>query len=83
MKNLTLGYFCKSTYSQDSSLEDHYCVPLFTLKFLIPTLRQKPLKPSNIYEESDFTSYVSRNKMEKYTVLWFKKEAFISNGRKI
>ena len=45
MKNSTVGYFCKSTYSQMHRklhlkiswvLEDNYCVPFFKMKFLIP-----------------------------------------------
>ena len=39
-------------------------------------------KPSNIYEEIYFTSSILRNKLEKYAFLWFKKETFISNGKK-
>ena len=62
----------------DASLEDNYCVPLFKLKFLIPTLRHifcSP-KPWKIYRESDFVSSASRNKLEKYTFLWFRKRDF-------
>ena len=90
MKNPTLGYFCKSMYfkcitscNHDGSLEDNYCVPLFKLKFLIPTLRHifcSP-KPSKIYGESDFESSVLRNKLGlkislKISFLWFKKRDF-------
>ena len=84
MKNSTLEYFCKSTYSQmhcklhDGSLEDKYCVPFFKLNFLIPTLRHIFCLPKapKIYEESDFESSVSWSKLGKYTFLWFKKRDF-------
>ena len=64
--------------NHDGSLEDNYCAPFFKLKFLIPTLRNIFCLPksSKIYEESDFESSVSRNKLGKYTWLWFKKRDF-------
>ena len=78
MKNSTLEYFCKSTTAKciarcnhDDSLGDNYCVPLFKLKFLVPTLRHifcSP-KPSKIYGESDFLSSVLRNKLGKSSFL--------------
>ena len=36
-----------------------------------------------MYGESDFEISVSRNKLGKYTLLWFKKETFITNGMKM
>ena len=92
MKNSTLEYFCKSTTvkciascNHDGSLEDNYCVSLFKLKFHIPTLLHifcLP-KPSKIYGEK--TSYVLFRKIswENIHFCGFKKETFISNGRKI
>ena len=90
-KKSTLGYFCKSTYSQIHyklqpwwPFQDNYCVLLFKLKFLIPTLRHifcLP-NPSKIYGESDFESSVARNKLGKYTFLWFKKrDLFLMVGK--
>ena len=69
---------CIESYNHEGSLEGDYCVPFFRLKFLIPTLRHMfcSLKSSNIYGESDLVSSVSRNKLEKYTFLWFKKRDF-------
>ena len=76
---------CIAGCSHGGPLEDDYCITFFKLKFLIPTLCQMFClpKPSNIYGESDFVSSALRNKLEKYTFLWIKKETFISNGRKI
>ena len=76
---------CIASCNHDGSLEDNYCVPFFKLKFLIPTLRHIFCLPkaSKIYGESDFESSILWNKLGKYTFLWFKKETFISNGRKI
>ena len=53
-------------------------VLFFKLKFLIPTLCCMFClpEPSNICRESDFVSYVSQNKLEKYKFLWFKKRDF-------
>ena len=74
IKHSTLGYFCKSMYSQIhrklqsyGSLEDNYCFQLFKSKFLIATLRHIFFlpKPSKIYGESDFESSVSQNKLGK------------------
>ena len=69
---------CIASCNHDGSLEDNYCVPFFKLKFLIPTLRHIFCSPkaSKIYGESDFESSVSRNKLGKYTFLWFKKRDF-------
>ena len=70
---------CIVRCNHNGSLEDDYCIPFFKLKFLISALRHiffSP-KPSKIYRESS----VSRNRLGKYTFLWFKKETFISNGR--
>ena len=54
----------------------------FKLKFLIPTLRLMfcSPKPSNIYEESDFVSSVSRNKLEKYIFVVLKKRLLFLMG---
>ena len=80
MKNSTLVYFCKSTTpkciascSHDGSLEDNYCVLLFKLKFLIPTLPHIFCSPKSlkIYGESDFVGSVWRITLGKYTFLWF------------
>ena len=80
MKNSTLGYFRKSTWSQmhrklQPMMEDDYCVPFFKCKFFIPTwlyIFCSP-KPSKIYGESDFESSVSRNMFGKYTFSGSKK----------
>ena len=72
----TAKYF--TSCNHDGSLEDNYCVLFFKLKFLIPTLCHifcLP-KPSKIYGESDFKSSISRNKLGKYTFLWFTKRDF-------
>ena len=92
MKNSTLGYFCKSTYSQmHRKLQPWWHFRRWLLYYVLQveishlTLCQMfwlP-KPSNIYGESDFVSSTLRNKLEKYTFSWIKKETFISNGRKI
>ena len=66
---------CIASCNHNGSLEDNLCVPFFKLKFLIPTIRHifcLP-KPSKIYGESDFESFVSQNKLGKYTFLWFEK----------
>ena len=64
--------------NHDGSLEDDYCVPSFKLKFLIPTLRNIFYSPnsSNIHGECNFASFVSGNKLVKYTFLWFFKKDF-------
>ena len=60
---------CVVGCNHDGSLENHYCVPFFKLKFLIHTLCHifYSTKSSNIYEESDFISSVSVNNLGKYT----------------
>ena len=83
MKNSTLEYYWKSC-SHDGSLEDNCCVLFFLLKLFISTLHHifySP-KPSKIYGESDFVSSVSRNKLGKYTFLWFKKRLLFLMGGK-
>ena len=78
MKNSTLEYFWKSC-SHDGSLEDNCCV-----LFFCSSLRHifcSP-KPSKIYGETGFVSSVSRNKLGKYTFLWFKKRLlFLMEGK--
>ena len=69
---------CTASCNHDCCLEDNYCVPFFKLKLFISTLRHifcSPI-PSNSYGESDFVISVSRNKLGKYTILWFKKRDF-------
>ena len=69
---------CTASCNHDCCLEDNYCVPFFKLKLFISTLRHifcSPI-PSNSYGESDFVKSVSRNKLGKYTILWFKKRDF-------
>ena len=70
MKNSTQGYFFARVPTAS--------VLFFKLKFLIPTLCCMFClpEPSNICRESDFVSYVSQNKLEKYKFLWFKKRDF-------
>ena len=85
MKTSTLGYFCKITYSQMHRKLQPWChfrtllCSFFNLKSLILTLRHMFCSPkvSNIYRERDFVSSVLRNKWEKYTFLWFKKETYL------
>ena len=63
---------CIVSCNHDGSLEDNYCVPFFKLILLIHKLHHifcSP-KPSKNYEERDFESSVSRNKLGKYTFLW-------------
>ena len=80
MKNWTLGYFSRllTSCNHNASLEDDHCVPFLKFKFLISTLRHMLYlpKPSNIYQEMEFVSYISRNKLKIYTSLWFKNRDF-------
>ena len=70
---------CIASCNHDVSLKDDYCVPFIKLKFLISTSHHmfSSPKPSNIYGERHFVSSISRNKLEKYTILRFKKETFL------
>ena len=86
MKNSTLGYFCKSTYSQmHHKLQPWLLRSVLQVEISQPTLRHIFCLPkaSKIYGENDFESSILWNKLGKYTFLWFKKETSISNGREI
>ena len=66
---------CIASCNHDASLEDNYCVPFFKLKSLITKLHHIFCSPKlpKIYGESDFKISILRNKLGKYTFLWFKK----------